>query len=118
MGKSISLMVAAILLGSSYLLLSGQRASFETREQQSDYQYKGIASNIVQSGFNRGVSAVQRDLMGVSETFERVTMANGYYDLQVIKNSYGDLDVTVNAHSGDAEYDIESNLIFTGSTGA
>ena len=51
MGKFITLMVAAILLGSSYLLLSGQRATFETREQQSDYQYKGIASSIVQSGF-------------------------------------------------------------------
>jgi len=115
MGKFLTLMVGAIILGSSYLLLSGQRATFETREQQSDYQYKGIASGIVQSGFNRGVSAIQRDLMDVSETFERVTMADGYYDLQVTKNSYGDLDVAVNAHSGDAEYDIESSLIFTAS---
>ncbi len=113
MGRFLIAVVAAGLFGASYLLVAGQRATFETREAQSNYQYQGIASNIAQSGFNRGLSAIQRDLMGVQETFERVTMSEGYYDLQISKNVYGNLEVTVEAQAGSATYSITGNVIFT-----
>ena len=113
MGRFLTILVGAVVFGASYLLVAGQRATFETREAQSNYQYQGIASNIAQSGFNRGMSAIQRDLMGVQETFERVTMSDGYYDLQISKNIYGDLEVTVDAQNDGATYSMVGNVIFT-----
>ena len=115
MGRFFMLMVAAILLAASYLLFSSQRTNIEAREEQSDYQFLGIARDNVESGFDRGVSAIKRDLMDVPTTFPRSSMDDGYYDLNVIKHRYGNLDVIVDAHSGDASYQYQGNVIFTAS---
>ena len=45
MGRFLTVLVGAVVFGASYLLLAGQRATFETREAQSNYQYQGIASS-------------------------------------------------------------------------
>ena len=113
MGRFFMLMVAAVLLATSYLLFSNQRTNIEAREEQSDYQFLGIARDNVESGFDRGVSAIKRDLMDVATTFPRSSMDDGYYDLSVIKHRYGNLDVIVDAYSGDALYQFQGNVIFT-----
>lgn len=113
MGRWLILIVAAGMFGANFLIFSGQKSTFETRKKQSGHQFQGIADNIVQSGFNRGLSAIQRDRMDVSETFERVTVGDGYYDLQITKNIYGDLNINVSAQSGGATFDIAGNVIFT-----
>ena len=89
--------VGAVLLGSSYLLFDGKRTEMETRDQQNDYQFSGIARGTVESGFDRGVSAIKRDLQDVATTFPRATMEDGYYDLSITKNLYGNLDLSVQA---------------------
>ena len=101
MGRFIMLMVGAVLFGSSYLFLNGQRTTMEAQDQQNDYLYQGIARDALESGFDRVTSAFKRDLMDADTTFPRSTMDDGYYDLSVSKNSYGDIDVTVDAFSGD-----------------
>ena len=113
MGRFWMFTVGAILLAASYLLFSSQRTTIEAREEQSDYQFLGIARDNVESGFDRGVSAIKRDLMDVPTTFPRSSMDDGYYDLNVIKHRYGNLDVVVDAHSGDASYQFQGNVIFT-----
>ena len=115
MGKWILIIVAAVMLGVSQLDFSGKRTSLETRATQSDYQYQTIARDNVQSGFDRGVSAIKRDLMDVATTFPRSTMDDGYYDLSISKNLYGNLDLSVEARSGDGSYGIAGNVIFTAS---
>ncbi|MFQ5569593.1 MAG: hypothetical protein ACE5G0_07950 [Rhodothermales bacterium] len=113
MGRLVIFMAGAVIVGASILIFNGQRSAFEMQEQQSAYQFQGIANDIVKSGFNQGVSAIKRDLMNVSGTFSRVEMDDGHYDLYVTKNLYGDLDLNVGARSGDAVYDMEGNVIFT-----
>ena len=113
MGKWILLLVGAVTLGVSQLLFSGQRASVDTRDAQNEYQYLGIARDNVQSGFDRGVSAIKRDLMDVPAEFPRSSMKDGYYDLTITKNLYGNLDVSVDAYSGEASWGIAGNAIFT-----
>ena len=113
MGRLSLFLVTAILFGAGYLLFNGQRSTFKVHEHQSDYQFKGIAGNIAKSGFERGVGVIKRDLMTAPESFERVTMGDGYYDLSITKDIYGDLDVSVNAHSGDAAFDVRGNVLFT-----
>ncbi len=49
MGRFIMLMVGAVLFGSSYLLISGQRTTMEARDQQNDYLYQGIAREALQA---------------------------------------------------------------------
>ena len=109
----MTMLVGAVILGASYLILTEQQTTLKAREYQSDHQFKGIASNVARSGFQRGVSAIKRDLMAAPQTFERVTMGDGYYDLQITTDIYGDLAVSVNAHSGDAEYDMGGTVLFT-----
>ena len=112
-GRVMLLITGAVLLGSSYLIFNGKRTEMETRDQQNEYQFAGIARGNVESGFDRGVSAIKRGLMDVETTFPRATMADGYYDLSIVKNLYGDLDVSVQAYSGEAAYDVAGNVIFT-----
>jgi len=112
MGRFIALMVGAVVLAASYLVFSGQRTSLEAREQQSKYQYLGIANDVAQSGFNRGLSAIQRDRMAVTDSFG-VAVGEGEYDVHITKNLYGDLDVDVAATSGGAAYNVLGNVIFT-----
>ena len=115
MGKWILLLVGAVILGVSQLLFSGQRTSVGTRDVQNNYQYLGIARDNVQSGFDRGISAIKRDLMDVATEFPRSTMKDGYYDLSICKNLYGDLDLNVEATSGEASWGVTGNAIFTAS---
>ena len=113
MGKWILLLVGAVTLGVSQLLFSGQRASVDTRDAQNNYQYLGIARGHVESGFDRGISAIKRDLMDVPTEFPRSSMKDGYHDLSIRKNLYGDLDVIVEAYSGEASWGLEGNVIFS-----
>ena len=62
MGKFITLMVGAVVLGGSYLLFSGHRTTLETRAQQSDYQFQATATNI-----NAGVGATAPAASRVTE---------------------------------------------------
>ena len=39
-------------------------------------------------------------------------MEDGFYDLSVARNSYGNLDVTVSGYSGEAQYDMAGKVIF------
>ncbi len=113
MGKGMLLVVSFAIAGAGLLLFSGQRSTLETKEAQGDYQYQTIARDIAKSGFERGVSAVKRQLMAAPGTFNDVGMQGGTYDLQISANLYGDLDLSVNARSGEAEHDIDGNVIFT-----
>lgn len=113
MGRVFLLLAGAIIFGCSFLIFDGQQSTFETRQNQSDHQFKGIATSVVTSGFDHGVAAIKRDLMNTPTTFERVTMGDGYYEVQVSKGLYGDLDIAVNAHSGGAEFDMQGNVLFT-----
>ncbi len=116
MGGRVTLLITgAVLLASSYLLYDGKRAEMETRDQQNEYQFQGIARGNVESGLARGVSAIKRDLQDVETTFPRTTTDDGYYDLSIVKNLYGDLDVVVQANSGEADYQVDGNVIFTAS---
>ena len=115
MGRLLTFLVTAILFGSGYLLFNGQRSTFKVHEHQSDYQFKGIAGNVARSGFERGVGVIKRDLMDTPESFEQVLMGDGYYNLEITPDIYGDLDVAVNAQSGEAEYNMTGNVLFTAS---
>ena len=111
-GRFIILMVGAVLFGSSYLFFSGKRTSMEAQDHQNDYVFQGIAREALESGFDRARSAIKRNLLDQDSTFARSTMDDGYYDLSVTRNSYGDLDVTVTSHGGAAQYDMKGKVIF------
>ncbi len=113
MGRLLAIAAVAIIFGASYLLFNGQRSTFKIHEHQSDYQYKGIAGNVAKSGFDRGVGVIKRDLMDAQENFAPVPMGDGTYDLEITKDIYGDLDVAVTAHSGEAKFDMDGNVLFT-----
>ena len=115
MGRLLTFLVTAILFGSGYLLFNGQRSTFKVHEHQSDYQFKGIAGNVARSGFERGVGVIKRDLMDTPGAFEQVSMGDGYYNLEITPDIYGDLGVAVNAQSGEAEYTMTGNVLFTAS---
>ena len=112
-GRLTVLITGAVLLASGYLLFDGKRTEMGTRDQQNEYQYSVIARGNSESGFERGVSAIKRGLMDVSTEFPRTTTGDGYYDLSIVKNHYGDLEVQVDAYSGEATSLVEGNVIFT-----
>ncbi len=113
MGKGILLAVSFAIAGASLLLFGGQRSSLETKEAQGDYQYTVIARDVAKSGFERGVSTIKREMMAAPGTFNHITMRGGYYDPQITPNLYGDLDLNVDAHSGEARHEMDGNAIFT-----
>ena len=113
MGKGILITVGFMLAGASYLFLGSEQAVLETKSHQSEYQHLVIARDVARSGFERGVSAIRRDQMGVAQAFEQVQMPDGYYDLTITPRIYGDLDVQVVAHSGAAQDSVRGNVIFT-----
>ncbi len=113
MGKWALLVVAAITLGISQIDFSSKRTSLETRATQNDYQFHTIARDAASSGFGRAVSAIERDLMDVETSYPRATIENGYYDLSITKNLYGNLDLSVEAQSGKGEFSLAGNAIFT-----
>ena len=113
MGRLLTVIATVIIFGSSYLLFTGQQSTLKIHEHQSDHQFKGIAGNVAKSGFDRGVGIIKRDLMDAQESFDPVTMGDGSYDLTISKDIYGDLDVNVNANSGEATFDMTGTVLFT-----
>ena len=113
MGKGILLTVGFVLAGVSLLLFSGQRSMLETEKDQGEYQYQVMAREIAQSGFDKGVSAIMRDLMDAPTSYERVAMEGGHYDLSISQNLYGELNVVSQAEGDGAQYKLDGTILFT-----
>lgn len=113
MGKGILLTVGFVLAGVTLLLFGGQRSVLETEKDQGEYQYQVMARDVARSGFDKGVSAIMRDLMDAPGSFERVSMEGGHYDLSISQNLYGELNVVSEAEGDGARYKLAGTVIFT-----
>jgi hypothetical protein len=85
----------------------------ETEKDQGEYQYQAMAREIARSGFDKGVSAIMRDLMDAPTAYERVVMEGGHYDLSISQSLYGELNVVSQAEGDSARYKLDGTILFT-----
>ncbi|NND71642.1 MAG: hypothetical protein HKN43_08685 [Rhodothermales bacterium] len=118
MGNNVLFIAAAVILGIGTVAYVGQRTLFESDKEQSEYQEQGIARDVAKSGLDRTVSEIKRKMMSVSEEEVDVAVPGGNYSSSVHTNTYGDLDITVEASSGNTGHSINANVIFAASEAA
>ncbi|MFB3132835.1 MAG: hypothetical protein ACE10K_09985, partial [Rhodothermales bacterium] len=112
MGKGLLLIIGVFFFGVNSLLFGSQKSAFDTRQEQSEYEYQVIARDIAESGYDQALSDVRRALMNVEHSRTDVAMAGGSYDITFSDNLYGDLDLNIEAESGRAGHRIQGNVIF------
>ncbi len=112
MGKGLLFIVGAFFISASSLLFGSRKSAFDTRQEQSEYEYQVIARDIAESGYDQALSEVRRALMNVEHSRTDVAMAGGSYDMSFSDNLYGDLDFNIEAESGGAGHRIQGNVIF------
>ncbi len=112
MGKQMLFITGAVILGTVMLLFGAKQRTVDTQAEQGEYQFDVIARDVAESGFEKALSAVRRDLMSVERSRQDVSMQNGTFGFEITEKIYGDLDIAVGGESGEADHSIQANVIF------
>ena len=80
MGKQMLFITGAVILGTVMLLFGAKQRTVDTQAEQGEYQFDVIARDVAESGFEKALSAVRRDLMSVERSRQDVAMQSGSFD--------------------------------------
>lgn len=111
MGKGLLIIVGGVMISATILSQSGQEASIKTREGLSSYEYQILARNAAESGYNEGLSSIERAFMDASSNLTG-TMSDGTYNVAIAKHEYGKLGLGSTGNSGHATHQIDADVIF------